>query len=206
MTLSISLHLLASAPHAGKHHPRLLPTLGTEGVIQLHRQLVARVLNLPPLGFSERIFWIEDGPDELLEALAEDNDWMVVGQPVGDLGERMRRIAALGLSENDAVVLIGQHCPMLDADYLSAACEALDQHQAVLGPTEDGRYALLGLRRVDPRLFESMPWGSDQVLARTCERLQELEWPHGLLPRLWVLDDPEHLPRLGRLGIKLGTG
>ncbi|QEY62031.1 DUF2064 domain-containing protein [Metapseudomonas lalkuanensis] len=205
MTLSISLHLLASAPQAGNFHPRLVPELGEEGVDRLHRQLVARVLNLPPLGFSERIFWIEDGPDEALEALAEDNDWMVVGQPVGDLGERMRRIAALGLSENDAVVLIGQYCPTLDADYLSAACEALDHHHAVLGPTEDGRYMLLGLRLVDPRLFEAIPWGSDQVLAMTCERLQELEWRHGLLPSLWVLDSPEHLPRLGRMGIKLGV-
>ncbi|MFZ6046278.1 DUF2064 domain-containing protein [Pseudomonas sp. CR3202] len=202
MMLSISLHLLASAPQADNLHPRLVPALGEEGVSRLHRQLVARVLKLPPLGFSERIFWIEDGLDETLEALAEDNDWMVVGQPVGDLGERMRRIAALGLSENDAVVLIGQHCPMLDADYLSAACEALDQHKAVLGPTEDGRYALLGLRCIDPRLFEAMPWDSNQVLALTCERLQELEWPHGLLPSLWVMDDPEHLPRLARLGIK----
>ncbi|AOE86565.1 TIGR04282 family arsenosugar biosynthesis glycosyltransferase [Pseudomonas sp. TCU-HL1] len=204
MTLSISLHLLASAPQASKLDQRLLPALGEEGLSRLHRQLVARVLNLPPLGFSERIFWIEDGPDEVLEALAEDNDWMVVGQPVGDLGERMRRIAALGLSENDAVVLIGQHCPTLDADYLSAACEALDRHQAVLGPTEDGRYVLLGLRCIDPRLFESIPWGSDQVLALTCERLQALEWQHGLLPSLWVLDRPEHLPRLGRLGFKFG--
>lgn len=205
MMLSISLHLLASAPQAGKLDPRLIPALGEEGVSRLHRQLVARVLNLPPMGFSERIFWIEDGPDEALEALAEDNDWMVVGQPVGDLGERMRRIATLGLSENDAVVLIGQHCPMLDADYLSAACEALAEHQAVLGPTEGGRYMLLGLRCVHPRLFEDMPWGSNQVLARTCERLQQLEWQHGLLPSLWELDGPEHLPRLSRLGFKLGV-
>lgn len=204
MTLSISLHLLACAPQAGKLDPSLVPALGEEGVSRLHRQLVARVLNLPPMGFSERIFWIEDGPDEALEALAEDNDWMVVGQPVGDLGERMRRIAALGLSENDAVVLIGQHCPMLDADYLTAACEALDHHHAVLGPTEDGRYVLLGLRQLDPRLFESMPWDSGHLLELTCERLQELDWQHGLLPALWVLDDPGHLPRLGRLGIKLG--
>lgn len=205
MNLSISLHLLARSPQAGGLESRLVPALGEEGTLRLQRQLVARVLNLPPMGFSERIFWLEDGPDESLEALAEENDWMVVGQPVGDLGERMRRIAALGLAENDAVVLIDHFCPILDANYLAEACEALVECQAVLGPTEDGRYVLLGLRRVDPRLFESIPWGSNQVLALTCERLQQLDWQHGLLPTVWMVDCPEHLPRLARLGYKLGA-
>lgn len=203
MSLNISLHLLARAPQPGSVKGRLVPVLGEEGASQLQRQLVERALSLPAAGFCERFLWLDDGPDEVLSALADAQGWTVVGQPAGDLGERMRRIAALGLAENDAVVLIGHDCPALDGDYLLAACEALLEHSAVLGPVEEGGYGLLGLRRVDPRLFEGMPWGSDRVLALTCERLQELEWDHGLLPVLWALDRPEHLPRLAELGMQV---
>ncbi len=57
--------------------------------------------------------------------------------------------------------------------------------------------------RVDPLLFESMPWGGDRLLALTCERLRQLGWEHHLLPALWDVDRPEDLPRLAALGLVL---
>ena len=205
MTQSISLHLLARTPEPGRVKTRLIPALGDEGACDLQRLLVERALELPADTFSERFFWLDDGPDDSLVELAEAHGWTVMEQPAGDLGERMRRIAALGLAESDGVVLIGNDCPALDGDYLAAACEALREQEVVLGPAEDGGYVLLGLRRIDPLLFESMPWGSDRLLALTCERLQQLGWAYGLLPVLWDVDRPEDLPRLAKLGIRLGA-
>jgi len=205
MSLSISLHLLARAPEPGRVKTRLIPALGEEGACDLQRILVEHALALPAEGFCERFLWLDDGPDEDLEVLAARHDWTVMEQPVGDLGERMRRIAALGLADSDAVVLIGNDCPALDGTYLQAACQALAEHEVVLGPAVDGGYVLLGLRRVDPLLFECLPWGTDQVLALTCERLQRLGWPHELLPVLWDVDRPEDLPRLAELGVNLCT-
>jgi hypothetical protein len=72
-----------------------------------------------------------------------------------------------------------------------------------VGPAEDGGYVLLGLRCVDHLLFHAMPWGTDQVLSMTCERLQQLDWQHQLLPALWDVDRPEDLPRLATLGIRV---
>jgi rSAM/selenodomain-associated transferase 1 len=204
MNPSISLHLLARAPKPGCVKTRLIPALGEEGASDLQRLLVERTLVLPAVGFGERFLWLADGPDEPLQAVAAANGWTVMDQPVGDLGERMCRIATLGLAESDAVVLIGNDCPALDGAYLTAACLALSAHDAVLGPAEDGGYVLLGLRRVDPLLFDDLPWGSERVLSMTCERLQQLGWAHQLLPVLWDVDRPEDLPRLARLGIDLG--
>lgn len=203
MSLSVSLHLLARAPVPGRVKTRLIPALGEEGASDLQRLLVERALALPAQDFSQRFLWLDGGPDESLERLATHNGWTLVEQPPGDLGERMRRIAVLGLAESEAVVLIGNDCPALDGDYLAAACEELAASEAVLGPAEDGGYVLLGLRRVDPRLFEAMPWGTDQILALTRERLLALGWRHALLPVLWDVDRPQDLPRLAGLGIDL---
>ncbi len=203
MSLSISLHLLVHALAPGQVKSRLVPTLGEDGACDLQRLLVGRVLNLPVDDFRERFLWLDEGPDESLSRMAEVCGWTVVEQPAGDLGERMRRIATLGLCSTDAVILIGNDCPGLDGDYLDAACAALHEKDVVLGPDEHGNYALLGLRRIDPSLFEAMPWGCEEVLAITCERLRQLGWKHCLLPRLWEVEGPEDLLRLAGLGIRL---
>ncbi|KFX70153.1 hypothetical protein TMS3_0111715 [Pseudomonas taeanensis MS-3] len=203
MSLSISLHLLARSPVPGRVKTRLIPALGPEGACDLQRLLLERTLQLPAEGFSQRFLWLDDTPDASLQGLADDLGWTLVEQPVGDLGERMRWISVLGLAESDGVILIGNDCPALDAEYLSGACAALHTQPVVLGPAEDGGYVLLGLRRVHPSLFNAMPWGSDRVLAVTRERLQQLEWSHQLLPVLWDVDRPEDLPRLAALGIRV---
>lgn len=203
MSLSISLHMLARAPVPGRVKTRLIPALGQEGACDLQRLLLERALQLPMEGFSERFLWLDDAPDASLQALAEELGWTLVEQPAGDLGERMRRIATLGLADSDAVILIGNDCPALDAGYLSNACAALQGQPVVIGPAEDGGYVLLGLRRITALLFSDIPWGTEQVLRMTRERLQQLDWGHHLLPELWDVDRPEDLPRLAELGIQI---
>lgn len=203
MSLSISLHMLARAPVPGRVKTRLIPALGQEGACDLQRLLLERALQLPMEGFSERFLWLDDAPDASLQALAEELGWTLVEQPAGDLGERMRRIATLGLADSDAVILIGNDCPALDAGYLNNACAALQGQPVVIGPAEDGGYVLLGLRRITALLFSDIPWGTEQVLRMTRERLQQLDWGHHLLPELWDVDRPEDLPRLAELGIQI---
>ncbi|AKF98072.1 TIGR04282 family arsenosugar biosynthesis glycosyltransferase [Pseudomonas aeruginosa] len=203
MSPTLSLHLMVRNLPPGQRRPKIAQAIGEESAGRLQRVLLERALRLPDRGFSARILWFDDDLDSDLQALAVALGWSLMSQPAGDPGERMRRIAALGLAESEAVLLIRHDCPVLDGDYLEAACTALGRHQAVLGPVERGGYALLGLTRIDPLLFESMPWGGDRLLALTCERLRQLGWEHHLLPALWDVDRPEDLPRLAALGVVL---
>lgn len=205
MTLSISLHMLARAPIPGRVKTRLIPALGEEGACDMQRRLLARALALPATGFSQRFVWLDDLPDPELEEQAERHGWTLVEQPAGDLGERMRRIATLGLAGSDAVVLIGNDCPALDGAYLQTAREALHLQPVVIGPAEDGGYVLLGLRQIDSALFSHLPWGTDQVLALTRQRVEQLGWGLELLRELWDVDRPEDLSRLASLGITLDS-
>lgn len=201
MNLSISLHLLARAPVAGRVKTRLIPALGAQGACDLQQLLLERALQLPARGFAERFLWLDDLPGADLQQLAQSLGWTLVEQPAGDLGERMRRIAALGLAESDAVILIGNDCPALDGGYLQAACDALQEQSVVIGPAEDGGYVLLGLRCIDAALFSDMPWGTERVFDMTLQRLQQLDWCPALLPALWDVDRPEDLSRLAALNI-----
>jgi rSAM/selenodomain-associated transferase 1 len=203
VSLSISLHLLARAPVAGQVKTRLIPALGAQGACDVQQMLLMRALQLPATGFSERFLWLDGLPTAQLQASANALGWTLVEQPAGDLGERMRLIATLGLAESDGVVLIGNDCPAIDSGYLQVACAALDDHSVVIGPAEDGGYVLLGLRKKEVNLFADMPWGTDQVLALTLQRLSQQGCVPALLPTLWDVDRPEDLGRLAALGIQI---
>jgi hypothetical protein len=74
--------------------------------------------------------------------------------------------------------------------------EALKEHEAVLGPAQDGGYVLLGLKRAVGGLFRDMPWGGDRVAAITRDRMAAGGWKWAELPILWDLDRPDDLERM----------
>lgn len=98
------------------------------------------------------------------------------------------------------LLLIGSDCPALHPDDLRRCADALCLgDDAVFLPAEDGGYVLIGLRQVQPRLFEHIEWGTEHVMAQTRERLVELGlcWTE---PRtLWDIDRPADLDRLRAL-------
>jgi glycosyltransferase A (GT-A) superfamily protein (DUF2064 family) len=65
----------------------------------------------------------------------------------------------------------------------------------VVGPAEDGGYWALGLNEPCDFLFNAMPWGTDQVLQLTTDRLRERGISPALLPTLADCDRPEDLAR-----------
>jgi hypothetical protein len=204
MTLSVSLHLLAWAPETGRVVDQLLPVLGESAAFRLQEQLLARSLMLDCPGVADRFLWYAERADDPLEGMAEQAGWTVMEQPPGELGERMRRIAALGLLQSDAVILLGAECPALDGAYLADAVRALERHEWTFGPTEAGGYVLIGLRRMDAALFLDVPWEGDDMLTLACAHLQRLGWSHHLLPPLWDASRLENLARLAEVGVHLG--
>ncbi len=80
----------------------------------------------------------------------------------------------------------------------------LPASDAVFVPAADGGYALIGLRRMLPALFEAMPWSTHTVMAVTRQRLAQAAWRHSELPGVHDIDEPAdlvHLPGPFRLGL-----
>ena len=101
-----------------------------------------------------------------------------------------------------AALLIGSDCPALTARHLRQADRALrDGADAVFVPCEDGGYALIGLKRVDARLFDGIAWGGETVMAETRSRLRGLGWRWRELETLWDVDRPEDYQRLLASGL-----
>ncbi len=195
--------MFARAPVPGAVKTRLIPALGATGAAALYAQLLERTLTTTCTAAVAPVdLWCAPDSGDPAFATAKVR-WGVIlhDQTQGDLGERMHQALGAALKGGQRAVLVGCDCPALSAADLDAAFAALDDHDVVLGPAEDGGYALIGVRRLSPVLFEGIEWGGDRVLRQTRSRLVALGWRWHELPMLWDVDRPEDLTRLGDVGL-----
>jgi glycosyltransferase A (GT-A) superfamily protein (DUF2064 family) len=177
--------VFAREPRAGRVKTRLIPLLGAQGAARLHARLVARTL---ATARAARL-----GAVQLCTTRRQRG---------ADLGERMQNAFTRGLRRAARVILVGTDCPALGAAELRRAARWLaGGADAVFAPAEDGGYALIALRRVSPRLFADVAWGSARVMAQTRERLAALGWRWRELAEVWDVDRPEDYRRLQRAGL-----
>jgi rSAM/selenodomain-associated transferase 1 len=197
--------VFAKAPQPGRVKTRLIPALGADGAAALAAHMLAHTLaaaaEAAPGGVELCASPAPDDPAWQGIALPAALRWSAQGE--GDLGARMAGAAQRVLADGERVLLIGTDCPALDAARLRAAARALDATDAVIIPSFDGGYVLLGLRRFDPTLFADIVWSTSSVAAVTLARLRALGWTHRVLPALHDIDLPEdlvHLPAGGWRG------
>jgi uncharacterized protein len=174
--LKRGLAILTKAPVAGQVKTRLAPALGPEGAADLYRCFLLDTLDLALHVGGVEVSILYDPPDMsrwLREAAGESID--VAPQSLGDLGSRMnngfRHLFARGC---ESAVIIGADLPTLPLVRLTASFVALEHKPAVLGPSMDGGYFLIGLRNLQPALFEGVAWGTSQVLGQTLDRMTGL--------------------------------
>jgi len=191
--------VFARAPTPGEAKTRLIPALGAAGAAALHRRLVMHCLRAAGdsrLGLVE--LWCAPGTgDPFFHECERRFGASLHPQGEGDLGARMQRAFDSALARARRAILVGSDIPTLSALYLRDADQALRRgDDAVIGPAEDGGYALIGLSRCDPELFRGIPWGGSEALAETRRRIAALGWRVTELPALWDVDRPEDLERL----------
>lgn len=187
--------VMAKAPKIGNVKTRMQPQLSEQQSLFLHCQLVEQIISqLESFRLAPVVLQISEAHPFF------DQFSLPMRLQVGDnLGARMANAAEQALAECDWVILLGADCPFIDKDYLSSAINFLHEGvQAVVGPASDGGYVLLGLRLLYATLFSAMPWGSNQIMTLTAQRLDELalNWR-----RLAVRDDIDCFDDLKKLHI-----
>ncbi|WP_424314137.1 TIGR04283 family arsenosugar biosynthesis glycosyltransferase [Haloferula sp.] len=184
-------------PEAGRNKTRLIPAFGEEGAARIHDRLARHAI-----GRASAYALLS--PDTELEVRVTGGstmlarDWLGDGcfkiQGEGDLGARLASVCQEGFEEGAGkVVILGTDCPRLDESRLAEAFEALDSKDVVLGPAADGGYYLIGVKALEPRLFEGIAWGGPKVLAQTLQRVERCGLSVAILGVLPDVDDPEDL-------------
>jgi rSAM/selenodomain-associated transferase 1 len=195
-----ALVLLAKAPRPGYVKSRLQPPLTPQQAADLYAAFLSDLVAATRrLGAVRYLGCDPTADDPFLRELAARERLTLFNQEGADLGTRMCHGLARALATgHERAVLIGADLPTLPAAHLRAAFRGLEQAEAVLGPSCDGGYYLVGCRGAVPPIFDALPWGTPRVLALTLARLIDRKIPTALLPFWYDVDRPEDLALLRR--------
>ena len=185
-------------PQPGKTKTRLIRSLGAAGAADLQKQMTEHTLDTArrfceasPVACEIR----HEGGDEKRMRQWVGESVGLSEQGAGDLGARMLRSFRHAFhSGAHRAVTIGTDCPELSQTTLATAFSALCDNDLVIGPSMDGGYYLIGLRRPVSALFETIDWGTDQVLEQTVRIADRSNLRTAFLEKLTDVDRPEDLP------------
>jgi len=203
--LKEALVLMAKAPREGEVKTRLFGALSPGEAKQLYIAFLSDTFALMEEVMEEReelslaLCYTPEGEEEAFEEVEREGSLMIP-QRGENLGERLTNcftdLFAIGFQ---SVVVIGADSPTLPGAYVFDAFECFEtDDDVVIGPTEDGGYYLVGMRKLHRRIFEDIPWGGDGTLAATIDRAREAELDLVLLPEWHDVDTPEDFERLKR--------
>lgn len=165
------LAIFARYPEPGRVKTRLAADVGDRPACALYKGMVHRILSTADRwaersGRRVRVFSTSAPDSRWHHWLGDDRD--IRPQRGTDLGERMHNALADALEEGfDRAMCIGTDLPGLTREQLDCADDALARNDVVAGPSRDGGYYLIGLRRPAPELFQGIQWSTGEVFSAT---------------------------------------
>ncbi len=200
---------MCKVPRPGLVKTRLVPVLKEHGAVDFYRAMLADVLEESAkvatmvTGCTKYIAVFSGegqsgGQGELMRYAPAGFGWLP--QRGSDLSHRMTDVfEQLFLLGYDRVVMRGSDSPLVEAEQLRRAFEALDSAPPVLGPDPDGGFHLVGLTKRPREAFLHPTSGAD-MLEKTKAKLPGC----ALLDVRGDIDTPEDFKALVE-SVKAGT-
>ena len=194
-----ALIIFAKEPVPGRVKTRLSPPFTPEQAAALYDCMLRDVLaKADHLTDVTPIIYFLDEPGAAAFFQTQFPQLESRPQRGADLGARM----AAAFSESfergfGQVAIIGTDLPDLPVAQIVQAFAHLDEPRvdAVFGPSVDGGYYLVGLKRLWPELFQGIPWSTGEVLRLSLERTAKSRILTRLLATWHDVDRSEDLKR-----------
>ena len=213
------------AAAADRRHQHITGTCGIAVMAKASAPGRTKTRLVPPLTFDEaaalNTAFLRDIADNLLHAArhaaiagyaayappgSEGFFQRVLPPTIGLIGASMpnfgdclfRTIQQILARGHGSAVVLNSDSPTLPTAFLIETADALARpgERAVLGPSSDGGYYLLGLKTAHRRLFEDIAWSTERVAGETLERAREIGLDVHMLPVWYDVDDIAGLRRL----------
>lgn len=192
------LVIMVKEPVAGRVKTRLARGIGTIGAVGAYRAMLQSIAaRLAGDARWEALFAVS--PDVSVASHMLPVPSARFKQGGGDLGKKLQHI--FDILPPGPVVVIGTDVPGIAARDIADAFAALGSHDAVFGPSPDGGYWLVGMKRRPhvPRAFDNVRWSSKHALADTIANLEEFR-----VAWLRTCDDVDYAADLIRLAPLVG--
>ncbi len=192
-----TLLVVAKQPSPNHTKTRLCPPLSNHQAADLYECFLRDTLDLMRLvpDVQRVIGYYSENGSGYFRSLAPD--MALIRQVGATLGERLDNLLKEALvGEAEKAVVMDSDSPTLPLECLTMAFAALDEADVVLGPTEDGGYYLIGMKKPHPQLLREVQMSTPHVLSDTLALAQKHNIQVSLLPAWFDVDTAGDLARL----------
>jgi len=188
---SCAIIVFMRAPFEKRVKTRLAKTIGRQRASQFYslcvNTVVDQMMGLAPT-IAKYIFLAEPVDAAKIKYL-KDRGFSIEVQEGVNLGDRLcnafYRMFQKGIKKT---VIVASDVPDLSAVIVKEAIHSLDGNDLVIGPSHDGGYYLIGIRKLDEFLFDGLSWGTERVLRQTLDAADRARLRVWQLPTLMDID------------------
>ena len=192
-------------PTPGRVKTRLAEELGGERAAELYKRFVTDILEtLGDLDMRLKILFSPPDAEQEFRLWLGD-EYTYTAQDGEDLGQRMKNALGEAFANGFAkAIVVGSDSPDVPGDYVMESFSSLDSSDAVIGPTSDGGYYLIGFSKESflPEAFEDIDWSTPKVLEQTVGKLETHGRKIHLLQQWYDVDTLADLEALTRRKLK----
>ncbi len=184
-------------PRPGLTKTRLMPVLSAEQCAALHTAFLMDIAQV--YRASDADLFVSCAPDPDIQPLRDIFPFAAEFFPQqGDgLGERMFNAIAYVLSLGyDSVILTGSDLPRLTPEHIGKGFAALEKADIAIGPTSDGGYYLIGMKKPCSAPFNVQGYGGSTVYQSTLNAITQAGLTFVPAPLCDDTDTPEDLHAL----------
>jgi len=179
-------------PVEGKVKTRLGSSIGSTNALLVYKKLLAHTREVASQVEANRQVWYSSMIDHRDSWNKERFDKKL--QSGSDLGERMSAAFQKAFEDGyENVVIIGSDCADITSRHIKDAFHALNTKDAVIGPSKDGGYYLLGISKYTPDIFTGISWSTQEVFEQTVSCFENLGLSYSVLDVLNDIDTIEDL-------------
>lgn len=183
-------------PEPGDVKTRLAASIGNQKAYQVYLKLLSHTLKSAAGVDVNRQVWYSSYVDS--DDFISELDFKKRLQQGENLGARMLYAFKTGFDKGyRKIVIIGSDCPDVTPSVIEQAFEELTENDIVIGPSIDGGYYLLGMKKMCKELFRDIDWSTERVMGQTLERVNNLSLSIYRLPELNDIDTVEDLKKAG---------
>ena len=165
------LMVFAKSPIKGEVKTRLGNEIGSEKShwvdLQLLKKTAENISNK-----NQDIIVFHSKPNKKMESIF-DNAKNFLVQNGSDLGDKMLSAFQWAFNEKyKNVILIGTDQWNISESMVIRARNVLENKDFVIGPTYDGGYYLIGMKKIKKKIFQNIPWSTNRVLEETLKKIK----------------------------------
>ena len=173
-------------PEIGYVKTRLGEEIGLNKAFNIYKALIHNTLNIVNSLSETDIYLIYTSIKKVNFNNFSCDKWKIFKQCEGDLGKKMKHgFQKVFDKDIKKIITIGTDIIGLTREIIEFGFDSLDENDIVIGPTYDGGYYLIGMKKTHD-IFDNIQWGTDNVFEKTLEKIDKLGLKIKILPILYL--------------------